>query len=138
MSAFTDPSSVPIHSPRIGTSFCTTGTTSTAIGAGAGGSLRPQAEPKSAPTIMINAGPWTSICLVTRPSESVGDGDAVEMNEPHLTGLDRINRHETETRGRLRSVPGGHRPAFSCKHGGLSVNANPRVGEVDRFERQSA
>src|ERR1700754_4145974 len=43
MSAFTDPSMVPIHSPISGTSIWTTGTTSTSTGRGGGASLRPQA-----------------------------------------------------------------------------------------------
>src|SRR5258706_14330333 len=43
MSAFTDPSIVPIHSPTTGTSICTTGTTRTSTGRGGGASLRAQA-----------------------------------------------------------------------------------------------
>src|SRR5437867_4818812 len=43
MSAFTDPSSVPIHSPTTGTSFWTTGTTRTTSGGGGGACWRAQA-----------------------------------------------------------------------------------------------
>src|SRR4249920_4023999 len=43
MSAFTDPSRVPIHSPTTGTSIWTTGTTSTSTGCAGGGSFRAQA-----------------------------------------------------------------------------------------------
>src|SRR5712675_483777 len=45
MSAFTDPSSVPIHSPMIGTSCWTTGTTRTSTGGGGGAGLRAHAVP---------------------------------------------------------------------------------------------
>src|SRR5438093_8626939 len=43
MSAFTDPSSVPIHSPTTGTSFWTTGTTRTTSGGGDAACLPAQA-----------------------------------------------------------------------------------------------
>src|SRR5258708_17666362 len=43
MSALTEPSRVPIHSPTMGTSFWTTGTTSTATGGGGDACLRAQA-----------------------------------------------------------------------------------------------
>src|SRR5258706_9001327 len=42
MSAFTEPSRVPIHSPTTGTSCSTTGTTRTSGGGGGGGSFRAQ------------------------------------------------------------------------------------------------
>jgi len=44
MSAFTDPSSVPIHSPTTGTSFWTTGTTRTSTGGGGGACPGAQAD----------------------------------------------------------------------------------------------
>src|SRR5262245_23141844 len=44
MSAFTEPSRVPIHSPITGTSIWTTGTTVTSTGGGGGACLRAHAD----------------------------------------------------------------------------------------------
>src|SRR5881392_1333503 len=64
MSAFTEPSSVPIHSRTTGTSAWTTGATRTSGGGGGGGFLREHAAPASRQA----ASQLREIVLIASPS----------------------------------------------------------------------
>src|SRR6266568_4385745 len=143
MSAFTDPSSVPIHSPTTGTSICTTGTTRTSTGWAGGASWRAQAPARR------RVAATSSRRLISRWRAALRTktecGDDAEDDEDHEH--DPLGDHE-----RRLGLLGGERPQggdlqerlhhrhedvqVQRERGADHVHATPGAAEVEAVPRR--